>query len=173
MSSFNEVSLQGFRASYQRLAEVASKLNNVSDEMGGSISRLDEALKILNLGIEAWYTYDTSDDEYFWSESKIGYAKIGSKWGIALNKASGFHHEPEETDSSKWLFNDAPRGLRLDAISHIPKLIDALIAQTESTIENVRAKSNSILALAEVINPHGTNPVKLTTTKFKAGKANG
>lgn len=173
MSTFNEELLQKARSSYQRLTIVASNLNAVSDEMGSAISLLDDSLKKLNLGIEAWHRFYNHEDEQgvYYSYRSIGYAKLGPKWGIALKRGSGNEFEPEHSSVDEWLFNDAPRQLRLESIEYIPQLIDELIKDAESTIERVREKANATRTLAQALAPAA--PQQALNSKVKAGKANG
>jgi hypothetical protein len=145
--------LQRVQASYQRLTAVASKLNNVSDELGGAINALDEALKQLNLGITRWHKFEGDDDEAgnYWA-NYIGYARIGTKWGIALSKTSGnLEAPPEYHRNEEWLFNDAPRQLRMDAVGHIPAMIDSLIAAAEEAVAKIEEKTTEAKKLAELL----------------------
>src|SRR2546425_8222887 len=108
---------QRVAASYKRLAESAATLSSASDELTKSVAALDAVLKRLNLGVDAWVEIHGSDDDgygNYWSRD-IGYAKVGRKWGIALRTTNGNHNSPENGDLEEWLFDDAPRWLRIDA----------------------------------------------------------
>jgi hypothetical protein len=104
--------------------------------------------------VTAWaqiYSDGDPSGEHWWSRD-IGYTKIGGKWGIALRSCSGDHSFPAGDSEEIWLFNDAPRWLRLEGIEHVPALIEKLIAETEATIEKIKAKVGEAKELAEAIN---------------------
>ena len=147
--------LERVQSSYKRLSAVASQLNTASDELGKSVASLDEALKTLNLGIASWYKFAGSDndDGSYWAKY-IGYVRIGSRWGIGLRKTSGHDYAPPDYNSDEeWLFNDAPRQLRIEAVEHIPAMIEQLITAAEAAVENIKAKSAEARQLAEVLGP--------------------
>jgi hypothetical protein len=139
--------------SYQRLGVAATTLNAASDELGESISALDAALKKLALGIPAWLKIAGDEDQHgnYWGRH-IGYAKVGTKWGIALSKTSGNENYPEQSSDEEWLFNDAPRSLRIEAIDRIPDLLDTLITKAEETTKKIQDKAAEAKQLAAAIN---------------------
>jgi hypothetical protein len=151
---------QRVQSSYKRLTTVATDLNTVSDELGQSVSALDEALKKLNLGITSWYKFSGHDGENgdYWARF-IGYQKIGTRWGIALSRTSGNHQAPEEYNKDEeWLFNDSPRQLRIEAVEHIPAMIEKLIEDAEAVIEKVKTKSGEARELAEALSTTSAKP---------------
>jgi prefoldin subunit 5 len=114
-------------ASFRELSSAAESLNSVSDALSKAVADIDDGLKKLNLGIEAWVSVCAGTDHRdatYWSRD-LGYAKVNGKWGIALREVEGSHvnddHEIEE-----WLFNDAARSSRLEAIKKIPELLSKL-----------------------------------------------
>ena len=155
MSTTNDALLQRVQSSYQRLTSVASDLNTVSDKLGKAVGALDESLKRLNLGITRWHKFagECDDSGDYWG-NYIGYAKIGTRWGIALRKTSGHAEAPPEFNSDEvWLFNDAPRHLRIEAVEHIPDMIEALIKGAEETVEKIKTKAAEAQQLAEMLAP--------------------
>lgn len=150
------------RTSFQKLAASAANLNQVSDELSKPIEDLGEALKKLNLGVTAWVTFAEDDDTKYgrgsWWARNIGYAKISGKWGIALRTVSGDYSYPDDERDEAWLFNDAPRWLRLEGIDHLPELIDKLIEETEATSQKLKEKIDAATALAGAID--GLSPAK-------------
>jgi hypothetical protein len=139
-------------ASYKRLAASADILTAASDEFSKSISVLDGALKLLNLGISAWEGISGTDDDgngNYWSED-VGYAKVGGTWGIALRVRSGRHKGEEETHE-EWLFNDGPRAMRIGAIDKIPDLLERLVKAADKTTKKVQEKTSQALELAAAI----------------------
>ena len=141
-------------ASYKQLFAAAAGLNTVSDALGKSISALDNALKKLNLGISTWVKvkewHDQSGEWY--SNHKLGYAKIGNKWGIGLATEEGSYNYPDDEKSEAWLFNEAPRSLRIEAVEKIPDLLAQLTKETETTTQKLAAKVSEAEELADTIN---------------------
>jgi len=146
--------------SFVQLAAAAANLNSVSDELGKSIEELEAALKKLNPGVVVWTRMEggrnPTFDEYWWSRD-IGYAKIGGKWGIALRSCSGDYTDPEGDKDESWLFNDAPRDLRVAGVDHIPTLIEEMVAETNRMAKSIKTKATEARELAasirEVVSP--------------------
>jgi hypothetical protein len=137
--------------SLKQLAESASRLNETSDEFALTIVAIDTALKSLNLGTTAWYEYaKSSDNEGGYSSRYVGYAKINGKWGLALSTVSGYiNYSEDEVD--QWSFNEAPRWMRIEAVDHIPDLLDELIKQTEKLTTDLQTKKAQASELAKTI----------------------
>ncbi len=137
------------QASYKQLSLTAATLNSASDDLGAAMSVLDAALKKLNLGISAWVAVSgNSDEDGSWWSREIGYTRIGDKWGIALKTASGDYNWPDRDSVEKWLFDDAPRWMRIEAVGKIPDLLEALIRQAEDTTKKIKHKTADVLELA-------------------------
>jgi len=155
MATAEEVPLKDrIAASFQQLADGAARLNKASDDLADAIGPLDTAFRALNLGITAWHEYAGSEDDRgeFWSHY-VGYAKVNGKWGLAISEVLGDRGEsPEEHDIKEWLFNDAPRVMRIEAIGHIPALLEALVSQVNATASDLEAKTAIALDVADTIN---------------------
>jgi len=137
--------------SFKKLADSAAMLNLASDELGKAIEPIDAALKKLNLGVEEWYRYSGGSDPEsgcYWSRG-IGYARVGRKWGLALEVASG--EDSGEENSETWLFNDAPRWMRIEALDHIPELLERLVKKANKVAEEILKKSEQARELAATI----------------------
>lgn len=139
--------------SFQRLQVAAAELNIVSNQLGVSISVLDTALQHLNLGISTWVHVDIWDNGHGDFElQEIGYTKVGSKWGIALRTTQGnFETDPEGNSHEQWLFNDAPRGLRIAAIDKLPDLLEKLAEDAKATAGRIRDKIEQSQQVARAI----------------------
>jgi hypothetical protein len=140
------------QTSFKQLSIAATSLNSASDELGQVIGVLDAALKKLNLGVSAWVNLASNRDENgnYWSR-KLGYGKAAGKWGIALNTTAGNYDYPDEENSESWLFNEAPRWMRVEAVGKIPDLLEALLKQTEDTTKTIKKKTEQALELAQAI----------------------
>ena len=139
------------QAHYKELSLAAANINTASDELGEAISALDATLKKLNLGISAWSKLAGSEhpDGEYWSRD-VGYTKVGNKWGIALRTTSG-NFNYGEGDEEVWLFNEAPRWLRIEAVGSIPDLLEALVKRAEETTEKIKKKTKQAFELAAAI----------------------
>ena len=138
MASTGDSLAERVQASYLQLSAVASDLNSVSDQLGKSIAEIDDALKKLNLGVSVWVTIEgTEDPPYYWTDD-LGYSKIDGKWGIALRAVKGNYAEDEER-AEAWLFNDAPRPLRLSAVSKLPNLLRKLSEEAAETTKKIKS----------------------------------
>lgn len=137
---------------YKQLSVAATELNTASDGLADAILMLDDTLKRLNLGVSAWVVVSGNDDEdgSWWSRN-LGYTRIGDKWGIALKDASGHYANPDRDSVETWLFNDAPRWMRVESVGKIPELLEALRKQAEDTTNKIKAKTEEALALVGVI----------------------
>jgi len=151
--------------SFTRLSSAAKDLNTVSDELGKSISSIDSVLQMLNLGVPTWVQIDGGTNEHhggdaFWSRD-LGYAKVGSRWGIALRTQEGCVYDPELTESESWLFNDAPRWLRVRGIHRIPDLLEELIKNTKETSQKIKSTIDEANALAGALKQAAGLPASL------------
>src|SRR5574338_1238737 len=139
-------------SSYRQLSLAASHLNLVSDELGKSIAVLDGALKKLNLGISTWSRLDRWEDAFGnYSSRYVGYHKVNNRWGIALRTVAGNNNQPEEATVEEWLFNEAPRALRIEAVEKLPDLFDNLIKEADAVIRKVKAQTLNARQLAAAL----------------------
>lgn len=138
-------------ASFKELAKSATLLNTASDELAKAIGPIDAALKKLNLGVTAWHPYAKGEDENgnYW-QRRIGYARVGRKWGLALSTVSG-NEFAEFEDDEEWLFSDAPRWMRLEALDHIPDLLEILVKRANEVAGQLQKKSELASELAAMI----------------------
>ncbi len=149
---------------FQALSTVASSLNTASDELTKVVGILDEALKKLNIGLIVWVPFrfrvdDDSPTEY--DQDEIGYAKVQGNWGLALRRIWGDESRDEYFRDGPWLFNDAPRELRLLGVDRLPELIEALGKEALHTTKKVQEKTKELRELAAAIDQIGKAP-KLT-----------
>lgn len=139
---------------FRQLANGAIRLNRASDDLTEAIGPLDAAFKALNLGVTAWYKYAGDEDDLgqFWNHY-IGYAKVDGKWGLAISSVSGeVGGAPDEHDDEEWLFNDAPRAMRIEAIPYIPALLEALVERVNATAADLQAKAAIARDVVDTIN---------------------
>jgi hypothetical protein len=134
---------------YKTLTEQAALLNKESDELVRAVVTLDAALQGLNLGIVCWtpFTEARRIEDPSHVTFDLGYARVKGTWGIAIREKAS---EPKDTTAAfaktlaiqrgvappdkeqVWLFRDAPRGLRLEAIDALPALLERLVKKTHT-----------------------------------------
>ena|SRR6266853_714645 len=146
------------QAAFRKLSAAATSLNAASDELGKTITELDAALKYLNLGVPAWVQICGNEDENgnYWTRS-IGYARIGNQWGIALGTVSG-NNNFDDADEEEWLFNDAPRWMRIEGVAKIPELLEKLTKQASETTERIKKKTAEAKELTAAIKAAASEP---------------
>lgn len=122
----------------ESLTAASADLNAASDELARAIDRIDAMLKKLNWGIMVWverigvFPPDGSK-----MEASIGYAKIAGKWGLAL---AGY----KDDGDAQWLFNDAPRWLRIVMVDQIPLLLKHIEFAAKELAGVLREKSAAV-----------------------------
>jgi hypothetical protein len=137
---------------FQQLTQSAARLNAASDEFSRTVAPIDAALKKLNLGVAAWHKYmggSPDADGDYWSR-ELGYARVQGKWGLALRTVEGNVNDFDD-DTQTWLFNDAPRMMRVEAIDHIPALLEELVKQSEKVATELHKQVGRAAEFAETI----------------------
>jgi len=165
--------------SYKQLTEAATELNAVSDELGKFVTALDAALRRLNLGITTWLRLESREDgSGNYTKRDLGYAKIGNKWGIALRTMTGNHNDVEDSNVEEWLFNDAPRALRIESVEKLPDLFESLVKEADAATKNIRTKMERAQALATALTqqaaaatPREPTPVRKSEGTFPMMKS--
>jgi hypothetical protein len=137
---------------YAKLSKCAGGLNEASDELGRSMSEVDMAVQNLNLGVSAWIDIPGGWEDPWGAYCKwqLGYDRVGKRWGIALRTVDGADDRPDD-DITPWLFNDAPRAMRVEAIEKLPDLLRALIAKVDDTAAAIERKTSRAREFAQGI----------------------
>jgi hypothetical protein len=172
----NDSKIEKIQTHFQALSTVAPTLNAASDELTKAVAVLDETLKKLNVGLAAWVTVRSravcnphlSDEEY--DADQIGYDKVEGKWGVALRHIWGNYASEEFGGEGPWLFNDAPRELRLLGVDKIPELIEALGKEASETTKKVQEKTKQVRELASVIEKLVIEPKPTLSERVVAGQ---
>lgn len=157
------------QSSYRKLSDVALELNSVSDTLGKMIADLDATLKKLNLGLTVWVQIRGNDDPQthdHWGE-ELGYAKINGKWGIALRTVEGNYNYPDQESVETWLFNDAPRQIRLSSIAYVPELLEKLSDHGAKTTKQIVEKLETTLELVNAIKEAAGEPKALLPPRMR------
>lgn len=146
--------LERVQNSIQQLPAAAASLNAATDQLGKSVGDLDGVLRKYSLGVPTWVPFSSSPNSWFprYHHDDIGYAKVGGKWGVAIRTVDGDEVSDSSDDVEQWLFNDAPRLLRLRAIEKIPELLEALLKSAEEMTKKLTEKAEEVGALTAAIN---------------------
>ena len=140
------------QSTFKQLSQVAVDLNTASDELSKPIYIWEAALKRLNLGVPAWVDLSSGDDRAgYWWDRGVGYTKLKDRWAIALRTREGHHAADDGPSEELWPFNDAPRWMRIEAVSKLPDILEALLKQAEDTTQKIRKKIAQANELAEAI----------------------
>jgi hypothetical protein len=142
------------QTSFQQLSAAAFTLNAKSDQVGKVVSRLDSSFQKLNIGVSGWIRFQSSiteDGIQYWFD-EVGYDKINGKWGLAIRSISGDKRWDECSTSTEWLFNDAPRALRIDAVDKIPELFEKLTDEVTATTASIDQKLKQLEDFASAVN---------------------
>lgn len=160
------------QSNFKALSEIAPSLNSASDELTKVVDKLDEALKKLNLGLTAWVRFAdrVPQVDFPYDCDQIGYCKVNGKWGIALRHIWGQDWD-DHNEEGPWLFNEAPREMRLRSVDKIPELIESLNKKASDTTKKIREKTKEVRELAEAITPKGYTSPTLTGKLSEMGGA--
>ena len=148
--------------SFRQLASAAEALNTASEDLSKVIRRLDASLKKLALGVSAWVPVSgTSDETQYWTV-ELGYAKVDSKWGLALREVTGYHLDADDESEEVWAYNEAPRTQRAEAVEKIPDLLEKLLRHTQETTREFTEKieqANDFTTVVAELTPNIPPPV--------------
>ena len=101
----------------------------------------------------AWVKVAGDDDPMtgvYWHRS-IGYDKVSSRvWGIAICYRVVDADQVVRQDD-EWLFNEAPRAYRLEALDKLPQLLEKLTNVADQTAAALRKKVAATKQVATAI----------------------
>jgi hypothetical protein len=131
------------------LSHLAQVLNKETDAYSEALSQLENKLKKMNLGIEAWVNLAESSvsgnpmRSTFW-RTMLGFAKTSDGWGFAVKQVrveSGFYENDESCpwenhydESEPKLLLKASREQRIIAAQRMEYLLKELTGQARATI---------------------------------------
>jgi ABC-type transporter Mla subunit MlaD len=144
--------LDRVKKAIERFPAAAATLNNATDQLGKSVGDLDAVLKKFSLGVPTWVQFSRflNEDAGCRYYEELGYAKIGGRWGISIRTVG--QEVGQQDDIEQWLFGDAPRLLRVQAIEKIPDLLEALLESAGDMSKRIAEKAEEVDFLASGIN---------------------
>jgi hypothetical protein len=158
--------------SLEQLSKTAISLNKASDRLNQAINQLNEALKKLNLGISSWVSFYVYEEGPFSDVHQIGYARVNGKWGIAIKKT--FEDlslsEGEQLDVTEWQFCEAPREMRIAAITYLSQVVEQLNKDAEKTTELIKEKTSVAEQLAAAVEAILDPPRRSVATRDQGGR---
>ena len=69
---------------------------------------------------------------------------------------SGNHNAPDEGTGEEWLFNDAPRALRIESVEKLPDLFENLIKETDAATRQIKTRTQHAQQLASALMEPGS-----------------
>jgi hypothetical protein len=152
--------------SFKQLASAATELNQATDEFTKVTAPVDDLLKKLNLGVECWVRFNTwtfSDGSK--RHHEVGYAKTNGRWGVALRSIDDELDDPEYTNVERWLYNEGPRSMRVEAIKKLPELLDELVTKAKKATVKVREGTESAREVIAALETAATEAGVIKPTK--------
>ena len=129
--------------------EVFKNLNQFADKATAELEATENQLIQMGAGVEVWNgrirhettTWVDEDEEEFPAEHifMIGFAKIKTTWGIAINEYIQLADGEIKSDR-KYLLRNSTRDIRIDALPHVDKLIAEVVAEGKRKIASLSAK---------------------------------
>ena len=165
--------LDRIKSAAQKLPQAAATINSATDALGKAVAELDSVLKKYGLGVPTWVSFHTQvdHDAGHLYEEYVGYAKVNGKWGIAVATYTFNENCPPRED--EWLFNDAPRKLRVDAVGKIPDLLEAIVKEARDMSLKIDEKTAEVSAYASGIREVLDKREEVSIgTLMKGGKVN-
>lgn len=157
-----ESEVEKIQKHFQALVSIAPSLNTVSDELTQAVAILDEALKKLNIGLSAWVMFcSRGNDDYseYYDVDQIGYCKVNGNWGIAIQHLWGDEVRDHHNSEGPWLFKDASREMRVQAVDKIPELIEELSKVAAKTQKKIQEKTKQVRDLAVAVRQDAGNKI--------------
>lgn len=141
------------------LSGLSRKLNEKSDTLNATITKVEEKLNALNLGVEAWLDialesgtpyYGEDDEAQRYPRKDVtvpGYAKISDEWCLAFREETW--HQVEDNFGrtvweTQWAVDprpllSAPRNIRAKALSHVSDLLNVIKHNAEQLLKGIEA----------------------------------
>ncbi len=135
------------------LTQSAKTLNQESDSINTLISKFEETLVAINLGLEVWLLspelrsrrWTEENDEGVTMEEgthdeELGFAKIDDHWRLAVRTAM-YRHEGREvallsTGRPRPLL-DSSREIRIEALRHFPALAGRMKDEADAAVKAI------------------------------------
>jgi hypothetical protein len=135
----------------KELFDSAYELNKESDRLTQAVAPFNEFFKKLNIGISFWFKWIETESN---SGNAIGYARVNGKWGIAIKHFENDGPKSAKPDAPKyaeevWLFDNAPRWMRVDAIAHLEDVVRIGLERTEEMRGKVIRATDKAASIAE------------------------
>ena len=140
------------------LSRISKQLNSDSNSVNEAIEALNEQLREMNLGVEAWVQIADSgfklESEYegsrkYRQSTLLGFSRLTVQWELAINEQTVYYvpdrddrsEVNELTEDSYSALLKASRELRITAVEHFDELLDELKKQANRMLAGVeRAK---------------------------------
>jgi hypothetical protein len=71
---------------------------------------------------------------------------------------SGNHNAIDESSVEEWLFNDAPRALRIESVEKLPDLFESLVKEADAATKQIKSKTQHAQQLVTALGEPGPQP---------------
>jgi hypothetical protein len=138
-----------------KLDENAARLNAASDSLNLILTTVEQRLAQANVGVEVWLRQalasteaeGSTGGETTWTAQFLGFAKVNGQWTLAIKSTrfvSGFFEGDTSCpyrngykDGEPIRLAKASRELRIQALEHVPALIELLSQEANRCIETI------------------------------------
>jgi|GEM_PF-7130982 len=140
----------------EKMLLLRAKLNKAAETCNAEMSKLQEVLAKLSLGVEAMVAFDDGVTAYQLDYSRRRGSKKGWTFHIARGRNMGTGGTPSDVEVFEFL--EAPRNVRVKAFLHVPALIQEIANNAEGEVASVEYESarvneiaQSLLRLSEIL----------------------
>jgi hypothetical protein len=137
------------------LTQSAKTLNQESDSINALISKFEETLTAINLGLEVWLTYPSlrsgrwteENDEGVTTDEgtqdeELGFTKVADKWRLAVRTATyrierGTSGLTLLSTERPWPLLDQSREIRIEALRHFPALAARMKQAADAAVKAI------------------------------------
>lgn len=136
-----------------RLSLSSEVLNKTLDNVGVTVSSINQSLQRMNIGVsacaETGFSWERSDGDF--ENHLLTYSKVDGAWGLQIVVISGNVYDQESVTCDTFRFNHAPREARAAAIMALPALLRSLTHRTEEMTKQIVNDSSGAIALASAL----------------------
>ena len=138
---------------FKTLAGAASRITRTTERIAETISRIEAAIDALGLEMPVWVrtggdpTHEEGGAE---TGQWVGYARTGRGYGLVVRIADPRSGEAKPAEHP---LAQAPRQEQIEAIDHIPALLDILTETAGATAARLEERHAFILQIADSVAP--------------------
>ncbi len=128
-----------------RARSLAKDMSAATDELNSSLQEVEKEIADLKLGVTARILIESPDEHSPWT-AYLRFGKDQQAWRLTWE----YGIEGDDDMDTTPLVN-ASRATRLEAVDHLPDLVEALIATASKEVEKIRSKTKVVRDLVTTI----------------------